>query len=203
MRRTSKLLALAAFVAAGISCGDVVRDGRSPVMLVLNSLAGAQGSKPASFGTPLNSDVITNVTSPAPCTAATPCPTIFNDLGQAVIAVVMKDSTISPTTNNQVTLTRFHVDFVRSDGRNQQGVDVPFSFDGASTLTISAGGTGTLPFELVHSEAKQEGPLVQLITNPVVISTLATVTFYGTDLVGNAVQVSGTISVNFANFGDQ
>jgi hypothetical protein len=203
MRRTSRLLALAALVSAGVSCGDVVRDSRAPVLLVMNSLQGAKGSAPAAFGVPLLSDVITNVTAPAPCTAQTPCPTIFNDLGQAVLAVTMKDVTVTPSANNQVTITRYHVDFTRSDGRNQQGLDVPYSFDGAATLTIQAGGTGTLGFELVQSLAKQQGPLVQLVTNPIEIVTIATVTFYGADIVGNAVQVSGTITVDFANFGDQ
>jgi hypothetical protein len=203
MRRTSGLLALAALVSAGVSCGDVVRDSRAPVLLVMNSLQGAKGSAPAAFSVPLLSDVITNVTAPAPCTAQTPCPTIFNDLGQAVFAVTMKDVTVTPSSNNQVTITRYHVDYARSDGRNQQGVDVPYSFDGAATLTIQANATGTLGFELVQSLAKQQTPLVQLVTNPVEIITIATVTFYGADIVGNAVQVSGTITVDFANFGDQ
>jgi hypothetical protein len=203
MRSISRLTVLTAFVAVSVSCGDVVRDGKAPVLLVINSLQGAQGSKPASFAVPLNSDVLTNVTSPAPCTAATPCPTIFNDLGQAILSVVLKDVSVTPSTNNQVTITRYHVEFVRSDGRNVQGVDVPFAFDGAATLTIAAGGTGTLAFEMVRFTAKQETPLVQLVQNPIEISTLANVTFYGTDVVGNAIQVTGSLSVNFANFGDQ
>jgi hypothetical protein len=203
MRSISRLTVLAALVAASVSCGDVVRNGKGPVLLVINSLQAAQGSKPGTFAVPLNSDVITNVIAPAPCTAATPCPTIFNDVGQALLSVVMKDSTVAPTSNNQVTITRYHVEFVRSDGRNVEGVDVPFAFDGSATLTIAAGGTGTLVFELVRFTAKQESPLVELIQNPIEISTLANITFYGTDLVGNAIQVTGSISVNFANFGDQ
>jgi hypothetical protein len=203
MRSASRVIVLAALVAASASCGDVVRDSRAPVLLVLNSLQGARGSAASSFGVPLNSDVITNVTTPSPCTVDAPCPTVFNDLGQAAFTVVMKDSTIAPTSNNQVTLSTYHVQFIRSDGRNVQGVDVPYAFDGGVTLTITAGGSGTATFELVKFSAKQEAPLVQLISNPIEISTVAQVTFYGTDLVGNAVSVMGTISVNFANFGDQ
>ena len=203
MRSASRVIVLAALMAAAASCGDVVRNGRAPVLLVLNSLQGARGSTPALFGTPLSSDVITNVVTGGNCTVATPCPTVFGDLGQAAFSVVMKDTTVTPSTNNQVTLSRYHVEFVRSDGRNTQGVDVPYAFDGAVTLTIAAGGTGTAAFELVHFLAKQEAPLVQLVSNNVEIATIANVTFYGTDLVGNAVQVTGTISVNFANFGDQ
>ena len=115
----------------------------------------------------------------------------------------MKDTTATPTSNNQVTITRYHVEFVRSDGHNVQGVDVPFAFDGAATLTISAGGNGTLGFELVRFLAKQESPLVQLVQNPIEIATVANVTFYGTDIVGNQISVTGSITVDFANFGDQ
>jgi hypothetical protein len=203
MRSASRVIVLAALAAGAASCGDVVRDSRAPVVLVLNTLQGAPGNKPGSFGVPLSSDVVTNVTTPLPCTTTSPCPTVFDDLGQAAFAVVMKDTTIAPTSNNQVTLTSYHVQFIRSDGRNVEGVDVPYAFSGGMTLTIAAGGTGTASFELVKLSAKQETPLVQLITNPIEISTVAQVTFYGTDLVGNAVSVMGTISVNFANFGDQ
>ncbi len=203
MRNLSRLVAIAALVAASVSCGDVVRDSKSPAMLVVNSLAGAKGSAPAQFGVPLSSDVITNVTSPSPCTAATPCPTIFDDLGQAIFQVVMKDSTVTPSSNNQITLSRYHVEFTRSDGHNVQGQDVPFAFDGAATLTIAAGATGTLGFELVRTSAKQESPLIQLQSNSQIIATIATVTFYGADVVGNAVQVSAQLGVNFGNFGDQ
>ena len=35
-----------------------------------------------------------------------------------------------------------------------------------------------------------------------IINTLTTVTFYGTDLVGNDVSASGTLQLDFGNFGD-
>src|SRR3954467_13002381 len=130
MCSTARLLLAASIVAASISCGDVVRQGQSPVLLVVNSLGGAPGSKPGTFGSPLSSDVITNVTTPAPCTTDNPCPTIFNDVGQVVLSLAPKDVSIAPTTNNQVTITRYHIDYIRTDGRNTQGVDVPYSVDG-------------------------------------------------------------------------
>jgi hypothetical protein len=203
MRSVHRTIIVAAIAAAAASCGDVVRQGRGPVLLVVNALQGARGSQPGTFGIPLLSDVITNVITPAPCSATTPCPTVFNDLGQAVFQVTMKDVSVSPSANNQVTITRYHVQFIRSDGHNVEGVDVPYAFDGAATVTIAAGATGTMPFELVSVSAKQEAPLVQLKTNPVEISTLAQVTFYGQDVVGNAIQATASLSVNFANFGDQ
>lgn len=198
MRTSIRLVAIVAAVAASVSCGKVVRDGRAPVLMTVNSITG--GTPPSSF---LLSDVIRMRTSPAPCSAQSPCPTIVNDPGSAVIGVQMKDSLVAPTANNQVTLTRYHIDYRRTDGRNQQGVDVPYSVDGGVNGVIAANQFATVAFELVRHSAKEESPLVQLGVGNGIINTIATVTFYGTDAVGNVVSASGNISINFGNFADQ
>jgi hypothetical protein len=205
MRNAARLLGLAAFVTAGVSCGDVARTGSSPVYLVIDSLQGIRGGPQA--GTPagvLISDVLTNVTQPAPCAPTSPCPTIFGDSGTVVLRAPLKDigQSLAPTTNNEVTINRVHIEYIRADGRNVQGVDVPFAFDGAITGTVPAGGNVTLGFELVRNAAKQEPPLAQLASSPNIITTIARVTFYGQDRVGNNISVTGQIQVNFGNFGD-
>ena len=207
MRMIRKAIAVAAVVAATSSCGDVIRQGRSPVYLVIASLQAAQGNHISQFGNGLSSDVLTFVTSPAPCTDTSPCPTVFGDVGQAVLRASLKDIgtnaiQTAPTTNNDVTITRYHVTFRRADGRNTTGVDVPYGFDGVTTGTIPAGGTLSMGFVLVRNIAKQESPLVQLISSPNVISAIADITFYGHDQVGNQVNQTGSIDVAFANFGD-
>jgi len=117
--------------------------------------------------------------------------------------LVPKDMLIDPTPNNQVTISRYHVTYRRADGRNTPGVDVPFGFDGAVTGTIPESGTASFAFELVRHVAKEESPLAQLATSPNVINTIAEITFYGTDLVGNAVSATGFMTIEFGNFGDQ
>jgi hypothetical protein len=198
-----KIVLIAAVVAASVSCGDVVRQGRAPSMLVINQLSGASGGGRGAntFSGTLYSDVQVLLTSPDPCTPARPCPTLFSDSGQVTVSLVMKDATIAPTSNNQVTINRYHVDYVRADGRNTRGVDVPYPFDGAVTGTV-AGTAATFTFELVRHVAKQESPLVQLIQNPQIISTIAHVTFYGQDAVGNEISVTGSLLIEFGNFGD-
>ena len=66
----------------------------------------------------------------------------------------------TPTEVNAITITRYHVEYIRADGRNTPGVDVPYGFDGAVTVTVSA--TTTFGFQLVRVVAKEESPLVQL-----------------------------------------
>jgi len=202
MGRVHWLVGLIAAAAAGASCGDVARQGRAPVYLVINSLAAAPGNRPSALSGTLASDVITNITSPPPCSTTTPCATVFGDPGQVILSLSMKDIAVSPSSNNSVTITRYHVDYIRTDGRNTPGVDVPYGFDGAITGTISGTAAVTLGFMLVRNIAKEEAPLVQLRNNPDIITTIARITFYGTDQVGNEINVTGQIQVDFGNFSD-
>jgi hypothetical protein len=57
---------------------------------------------------------------------------------------------------------------------------------------------------LVRAQAKLEAPLKALRNggSAIVISTIADITFYGQDQNGNQVSVTGSISVNFADWGD-
>jgi hypothetical protein len=206
MRIVPRLLTAAALVASATSCGSVVRSSRSPVILVVDSLAATRGA--ASTGgtatASLASDVVTLVTSGGTCTPANPCPTIFSDSGTMTLSLAAKDVTNPDglTSNNQVTINRIHVSYRRTDGRNTEGVDVPFSFDTASTTTIATQGSTAVSFVLVRIQAKQETPLVQLATNGQLISVIADVTAYGADIVGNQVSATGSIGVTFGNFGD-
>src|SRR5262249_2437880 len=86
-------LPLALTVVLGASCGDVARSRKSPVYVVPNSLTAAPGGGHGVgvFSGTLLSDVIVIVTSGGACTVQTPCPTIFNDTGQAVLSLAMKD----------------------------------------------------------------------------------------------------------------
>jgi hypothetical protein len=179
------------------SCSEsAARSGQGSAYLVLNSLAAAKGGgvNANTFSSSLPSDVITLVP------ALTGTPTQFSDSGQATLQLQMKDVLDSPSANNAVTLTQYHVKYTRSDGHNVQGVDVPYEFDGALGVTVSS--TATVGFTLVRVQAKQEAPLAALVNNGQVISTFAEVTFYGHDQVGNAVTVSGRITIDFSNWGD-
>jgi hypothetical protein len=200
---------LAAIGLSAASCGDVVRDGAAPVFMVMESLLASRGAPtPGAYSGTLLSDVVTLVTTGGSCSTTSPCATIFNDLGRVTLRMSPKDigppsvGIPAPSPNNEITVRRYRVDFRRSDGRNTPGVDVPYGFDGAATGTIPSGGTLTLDFELVRHIAKVEAPLVYLAQNLNVISTIAEVTFYGRDQVGNEVNVSGQILISFANHGD-
>src|SRR4029077_7898106 len=121
------------------------------VYLVVDQLSAIQGG-PGSTEKKnvLLSDVAVN--SPDPCSTSTPC--IYNDSGEVELSALQKNvSATSPTTNSEVTINRYHVNYRRSDGRNTQGVDVPYGFDGAATGT-TVDGKLKLNFEMVRHVAK-------------------------------------------------
>jgi hypothetical protein len=191
---------------ATTACGEFVRESRSPSQLVMVALQAASGAEPDRFGGTLRSDVVTAVEQTVGGQQVT-VDTVFNDIGQAEIGLLLRDpgqlgTTSSPTLINQVTITRYRVTYRRSDGRNAPGVDVPYAFDGAVTFTVPIDGTATAGFDIVRHSAKREAPLVGLRTGETFISTIADVTFYGRDQAGNTVSVTGSISITFGNFAD-
>lgn len=192
--RMLSAVVVAALSAAG--CGEYVRQGRTPAQVVIVSLLSARGtssSTPTTFNSgPLLSDV-PNVSAGE---------TVFNDFGQVTMRMVLRDgaTVAAPTPLNEITITSYRVEYRRTDGRNTPGVEVPFPFTSALTMTIPTGGTATGAFELVRHIAKVESPLATLGSNPVVLTVIADVTFFGRDQAGNAVSTTGSIQINFANF---
>ena len=206
-RHAMAVPAVVVSVMASASCGNVVRQGRSPAFLVVDLLTAASGARPGTFGQTLESDVVTYVTETVGGQQVKVA-TIFEDLGQVQLRILLKDqgspgAPATPSNINNITINRYRVVYRRADGRNVPGVDVPYPFDGAVTGTI----TNTpvqLSFILVRIQAKLEAPLKALAGGggSVAISTIADVTFYGQDLAGNEVECVGTLSVNFADWGD-
>jgi hypothetical protein len=205
--RAMLTVAVAGALMVSASCGEVVRQGRSPSFLVIDFLGAASGATPGTYGQTLESDVITNVTQTVGGQQVK-VPTVFEDIGQVQLRILLKDqgnpgATAGPSNLNIITVNRYRVVFKRADGRNTPGVDIPYPFDGAFTATI----TNTpvqLTFTIVRVQAKIEAPLKALAAQggQLAISTIADVTFYGHDQAGNEVECVGSISVNFADWGD-
>lgn len=201
--RVGAVIGLTAMALAASACGsETMRQGTGSSYLILESLEGgngAAGDSPRFSTQPVPSDVVTFVKE-------TNSYTHFLDPGVATFRLAMKDVTNpnAPTENNSITINRYRVVYRRTDGRNTQGVDVPFAFDSAVTVTIAGGESIEVPFELVRIQAKLEAPLIAMGNGggAIAISTIADVTFYGRDQTGREVAVTGSIGVNFANWGD-
>jgi hypothetical protein len=200
---TARLLGGVLCVLSAASCGgEMLRTGRSPVFLTVLSTTGTSGNggSPSSF---LASDVQVLVDQTVNGQTVK-VPTIFNDVASVTLRVDSKDPTLTTTTINAVTLTRYRVDFHRADGRNVAGVDVPFGFDGGLGQTIDAGGSGTISFDIIRHQAKLEPPLRNLVNTGGAgfISAIATITIYGRDQNGNELMATANLDVQFGDFGD-
>jgi hypothetical protein len=204
LSNVGRLIAGAAAVISMASCGgDLVRTGRAPVFLVIDSMSATAGGGGTASAF-LLSDVQTLVDQTVSGTTVR-VPTIFNDSASAVIRAIEKNPSATETQLNNVTLTRYRVNFFRTDGRNTPGVDVPYGFDGGLGITVSVNSTASVAFEIVRHQAKLEPPLRNLIGGggQLFISTIAEITFYGRDQNGNEVTVTGRIDVQFGDFGDE
>ncbi len=191
-----RLAGAVSLVFASVSCGDLVRQGTASSYLVVAELVAASGAEPDKLGATLFSDVLTVVDDE---------PSVFSDNGRVSFTLGLKDpgsasSPNQPSANNYITLERYRVQYIRADGRNTPGVDVPYPFDGAMTFTVT--GEMSETFELVRHTAKKEAPLAALSQSPVILLTIAEITFYGHDQTGRAVSTTAKISVEFGNFGD-
>ncbi len=197
--RVTALLLLIGTALASSSCGEVSRTGRSPAFLVIDALTATAGQS-GEYGHTLGSDVLT-------------CGGVIEDGGQAEVRVLLRDegSPGAPTgfsNLNWLKINRYRVVYSRADGGKEPGVEVPYAFDGALTATITNTPT-TIGFTIVRAQAKLEAPLKALrldeslnLGGAKLISTIADVTFYGEDLAGNGFATTGSISINFADWGD-
>ena len=191
-----KKILLAILVVASASCGEMTREGTASSFLAVETLEAASGAEPGEFSGDLASDVITVVDG---------TPTAFADIARVNFVLMLKDpGTVNipntPGPNNAITVDRYHVQFIRADGRNTPGVDVPYPFDGAFTLTVFD--RAEAAFTLVRVQAKREAPLSGMVNNGIRLSTIAEITFYGHDQTGREVSTVGRIGVNFNNWGD-
>lgn len=208
VRRSLSLVLAGAAVFGSVSCGEVASTGRSPVYLVIESLEAATGNDTQTFSSFLLSDVETFVNQTVDGEQIR-VPSVFNDVGRASLRIALKNigtptQPLGPTSLNDVTVTRYRVVFRRADGRNTPGVDVPYGFDGGSTITISGLSSSQIGFDLVRHTNKLEPPLRNLrgAGGANQINTIAEITFFGHDQAGNELQVTGTMTVLFSDFGD-
>ena len=185
--------ALALLVTTGC-VNDQITASRSSSILVVERIGAARGGTGEDpQPTFLQSDVLTGGR-------------VFDDIGRVTTRLALKDpgsaeNPTSPTSANYITVDRYRVAYVRTDGRNAAGVDVPFAFDSAVTFT-TVSGDQTAEFVLVRASAKLEAPLRALVHGggAVIINTMAQVTFYGRDGTGAEVSASGTIGIDFSDW---
>jgi hypothetical protein len=186
-------------VAPGCIDSDTADDTASNTEVIVVSMQGAEGESTTATGSDLFSDVCLNPDDiPGFCS-------LINDNAIVEMQAFAKDQGQLASFPNNVVFERYRVTYIRSDGRNVPGVDVPYAFDGVANFTVFVNSASVVrPFIIVRHTAKLEPPLVQLgAGGALILSVIAQVDFYGRDVAGRAVQVTGYLNISFANFADE
>jgi hypothetical protein len=192
IKRALALLSAAALAGSGCTAA-YVKDSTAAVQLFIAAVNG---------GAPLKSDVRL-----APSA-------VVNDSVPVDVAVRAKNPNFDnvPQIAMAVFLERYEVSYYRSDGRAVEGVDVPYRISGNLTVAIDAltSGTTPIPIDVVRAQAKLEPPLVNLWGpesgtlggTALIVTMFARITLHGRTVPGQAVQATGTLQIDFADYPD-
>ena len=174
---------------------DYVKDNDSPVLFRIAAINGGE-------------TVVSDVSA------------IGTDTVSVVLAVRPKNplNTNVPQVAEAVFVEQYRVSFSRTDGRNVEGVDVPYSFSGALATVVDIGigsdANVTITIPLVRLQAKQESPLRNLrsLVSPTVagqqqtggvlvprVTMIAEISIFGRTVAGEAVSDTRRFTVDFVD----
>lgn len=108
---------------------------------------------------------------------------------------------VEVSSQGDVLLNQYEVRYFRTDGRSQEGVDVPFTINGGVGSSVGVNGTVTIPIQVVRRQAKLEPPL-SAITGFDIVTVIAEISVAGQTISGDTVAGSGRLQIDFANYGD-
>ncbi len=214
--KCSKSVLIAAVSLAAAGCTpDWASRNETGFIMEIASITGTDVASSSGQGGEIRSDVLTNGS-------------VFNDDAVVAVNVLRKNNSpdlgVSPV--EHVYLDRYEVVYFRTDGRNTEGVDVPFRITGPlgnlRFHTAGAGGEGeveqTVNITIVRHAAKLEPPLSNLrnvlVTAPGqptapfaipgqgLITTVAEITIHGHTIQGDGLVARGRVQVTFADFAD-
>jgi hypothetical protein len=180
--RVYAVVALSVVVATtfGACAPDYATSNQTDVNLIIATING---------GTPLPSDVVPDAA----------------DVVDVAVAVRSKNPNVTvPQIPLHVLINQYSVRYFRSDGRNVEGVDVPYSITGAISAEedVKTSGTSNIPIEVVRAQAKAEPPLSNLAGGggAIVLTCFAEITLYGQNITGKTVTAKATMQIDFADY---
>jgi len=184
MRAKAIVIVLGA-LAASACTPDWAKDGTAPVVLLMTAI---------NDGTPLDSDV--RISTGAVCP----------DLVSLRVENHFKNINVTNTGfRHDITINRYEVHFFRSDGRNVEGVDVPYTITGNVAQEVIEESAAVLNLEVVRRQAKLEPPLTNLVGGggALVVTMFADVTIHARTTTGqNTNPVTARLQIDFADFND-
>ena len=195
MKNWLKILVIVPSIFLLFSCNPIEDDTRSDsVLLVLRIMGMDIEDNAVDF---LQSDVVM-------INQDTGAGTVAADSAKVTLTAQALDPApwLGTSYYNDIFVTHYVVTYSRSDGKSQEGVDVPYSFDGSMSAMVAIDTQTDVNFVVVRAVAKLEPPLVNLATGrgEGELKTTARIDFYGHDTTGNNVKATGYLTVFFANY---
>lgn len=185
--RAVKVCGVAGLLALATSgcTPDFFKNGKSEVVLLMTGI---------NDGAPLDSDVqISN---------GGVCP----DRVTLRLENHFKNPSVTNTGfRHDITVERYEVHYFRSDGRNAEGVDVPYSISGNLAQEITEENAATLSLEVVRRQAKLEPPLKNLGGGGGldIVTMFAEITLHARTTTGEVTNpVTARLQIDFADFAD-
>lgn len=201
MEKTNTLIKALVLVPAILllfACNPIENQTNSSTMIIIENLTGTDiAGNTSNF---LESDVVKQ-------DQETGAETIFADAAIATVRARLLDPqpTNPASEYNSIQLTRYTVTYNRSDGKNTEGVDLPYSFEGFLSTRLDVDATVDIAFVIVRAVAKAEPPLLNLKDgrSEGVITITARIDIYGHDLRDKTVKATGYLTIYFANYADE
>jgi len=185
-------------LASGGCTPEFADNSQAPVILRVVRITGDSGGEGGGSGT---SDVLNSDIFP-----------VFNDNATIELDVIPKNQSADLELGrlNDVVLESYEVRYVRSDGLDREGVDVPYRITGGMSAMIPAGETASASIVVVRHQAKEEPPLRNLRFlegtgaggGTDIVTIIARITVFGRTTSGKGVSATGSLQINFADFAD-
>lgn len=189
MKATPTFALLLALALGGCTAG-YVQNSEADVALYINAINGGQV---------LDSDVRTGTSGN----------TVTADRVTVSLANRSKNPNVTELqVARAIDVERYTVRYFRSDGRNAEGVDVPFQISGFVRSALDIGANEDVEVEVVRAQAKLDPPLTNLkgVVNgalggsSLLLTCFAEITIYGHTTSGKAVSASSSMQIDFADF---
>lgn len=180
-----------------VSCNPISDDTQSSSLLIILTLTGTDiEDNDVNF---LQSDVVQIDTDTGESF-------VTGDTATVTFTAKLLDpnSELTPSQYNDIQVTHYSIQYFRTDGKNTEGVDIPYSYTGSLSALVTIDSTVQVAFIIVREVAKLETPLIELRdgTEEGAITVTAKVEFFGHDLANNKVKATGYMTITFANFID-
>lgn len=195
MKNWLKILAIIPALFLMFSCNPIENDSRSDSVLLILRITGSDiEDNEVDF---LQSDVVS-------IDANTGAEVVAADAAKATFTVQPLDPEplLGTSLYNDITVERYVVTYSRTDGKNNEGIDVPYSFEGSLSARVPIDTQTDISFVIVRAVSKLEPPLVSLAKGrgEGELKTTARIDFYGADTLGNKVKATGYLSIFFADY---